>query len=57
MLLSINNNRRLSLESGTLVINNVQKSDEGNYVCVGINEAGEIDSDPALLRVLGKFDP
>ncbi|WP_297417468.1 chitobiase/beta-hexosaminidase C-terminal domain-containing protein [Clostridium sp.] len=37
--------------SATLTLNNVQKSDEGNYTVVVTNSAGSITSDEAILTV------
>jgi len=41
-------------ESGNLVIQNVQKSDDGDYICRAVNMVGSKDSEPAKLTVLGK---
>ena len=41
-------------DSGSLMLQNVRKTDTGIYVCRAENTAGIRDSDPARLLVLGK---
>lgn len=40
-------------DTGSLMIQNARKEDTGIYVCVSQNIAGERESDPATLLVLG----
>ncbi|XP_075876111.1 roundabout homolog 3 isoform X2 [Nelusetta ayraudi] len=42
---------RITIRGGKLMISNTRKSDAGMYVCVGTNMVGEKDSDPAELKV------
>ncbi|XP_025924789.1 roundabout homolog 3-like [Apteryx rowi] len=44
--------RRLAIRGGKLMVASVRKSDAGAYVCVAANAAGERDSEPAELVVL-----
>lgn len=41
-------------EDGTLVIQEVLQTDEGEYVCEASNPAGTRKSPPAILDVIGK---
>ncbi|ELU11868.1 hypothetical protein CAPTEDRAFT_50302, partial [Capitella teleta] len=41
------------LESGSLQIREIKKSDEGQYECVAINELGSAHSHPGKLYVKG----
>ena len=41
-------------QSGSLMLQNVEKSDTGIYVCIAQNTAGVRESDPARLLVLGE---
>lgn len=46
---------RLRVEpEGSLVISNARKEDSGVYICIGFNAAGQRESDPARLSVLGR---
>ncbi|XP_060689848.1 roundabout homolog 2 isoform X7 [Hemiscyllium ocellatum] len=42
---------RITVRGGKLMISNTKRSDAGMYVCVGTNMVGERDSDPAELTV------
>ncbi|NXT58637.1 ROBO2 protein, partial [Pluvianellus socialis] len=42
---------RLTMRGGKLMLANARKSDAGVYVCVATNVAGERDSEPAQLVV------
>ncbi|KAG7224640.1 hypothetical protein INR49_011393 [Caranx melampygus] len=42
---------RITIRGGKLMISNTRKSDAGMYVCVGTNMVGRRDSDPAELVV------
>ena len=42
-------------ELGNLIIRDVAKMDEGNYVCEASNMAGTRRSEPAKLSVYGKY--
>ncbi|XP_067166125.1 roundabout homolog 3 [Apteryx mantelli] len=44
--------RRLAIRGGKLMVASARKSDAGAYVCVAANAAGERDSEPAELVVL-----
>ncbi|KFP04483.1 Roundabout 4, partial [Calypte anna] len=46
-------NERLTIRGGKLMVAPTRKSDTGLYVCVATNVAGERDSAPARLLVLG----
>ena len=43
------------INTTTLMILNVQLSDVGSYTCRATNREGPRESDPAILRVVGKF--
>ncbi|XP_055486212.1 roundabout homolog 1-like, partial [Leucoraja erinacea] len=43
---------RITIRGGKLMITNTQKSDAGQYVCVGTNMVGERESEVAVLTVL-----
>jgi hypothetical protein len=46
---------RLRLDSeGSLIISDARKEDSGVYICIGFNAAGQRESSPARLSVLGK---
>ena len=42
------------INTTTLMILNVQLSDVGSYTCRATNREGPSESDPAILRVVGK---
>ena len=42
------------INTTTLMILNVQLPDVGNYICRAINREGPSESDPGILRVVGK---
>ncbi|XP_059506092.1 roundabout homolog 2 isoform X14 [Stegostoma tigrinum] len=42
---------RITMRGGKLMISNTKRSDAGMYICVGTNMVGERDSDPAELTV------
>lgn len=42
-------------EQGDLFFAHTQKSDTGMYTCIAYNKAGEKESNPVKLSVLGKF--
>ena len=44
-------------QSGSLLLQQVVKSDSGIYVCIADNVAGTRESDPARLLVLGELSP
>ena len=48
------NYRPNHLENGTLVIENVQQSDTGNYRCTAISSFGTGDSEIVQVEVKGK---
>ena len=41
-------------ENGDLVIVTVQRADDADYTCLAINKAGERESSPVSLTVLGE---
>ena len=47
--LPYNEKRYLQLEDGSLVIRNVERSDEGHYVCEAVSPIGKIMASAELL--------
>jgi hypothetical protein len=48
------NNPDISVEDGTLMINNIQKTNEGYYLCEAVNGIGSGLSAVILISVQGK---
>ena len=42
-------------DSNILIINNINKSDEGMYKCVANNKGGMVESNPATVTVYGEY--
>lgn len=49
------NNPDIKVEDGTLMINNIQKTNEGYYLCEAVNGIGSGLSAVILISVQGKF--
>merc|ERR1712037_905372 len=47
----ISNNGRFKLEGGTLVIERVEREDEGVYTCIASNSEGEVRDEKVTLQV------
>jgi hypothetical protein len=47
--------RYIVTDNGALNISQVRKQDAGIFTCIATNKAGEKESSPAILRVIGKF--
>lgn len=48
------NNPDIRVEDGTLIINNIQKANEGYYLCEAVNGIGSGLSAVVLITVQGK---
>lgn len=47
------NTRFVVTDNGSLNISQVRKQDAGIFTCIAINQAGQKESAPAVLRVIG----
>lgn len=50
------NNPDIKVEDGTLMINNIQKNNEGYYLCEAVNGIGSGLSAVILISVQGRYD-
>ncbi len=56
VILKISRNKRLISNNLTLLLENVSKLDEGQYVCLGVNEQGDPFSGISILRIVSKLE-
>ena len=49
-------NKVTGINSNTLVIPDVELSDDNNYTCMAFNEGGSLSSNIAQLKVIGMYD-